>query len=460
MFFDTIAAISTPLGTGGVSIIRVSGNNSIAEINKIFKGKDLTKTKTHTITHGFILNKNKTILDEVLISVFKTPNSFTGENVVEINAHGGILITQMVLERVLSLDIRLAFPGEFSQRAYLNGKMDLIQAESIMDLIHATNENAIKIAHSGLQKYTSQLVTSLRDQILNLIAQIEVNIDYPEYDDIPQITQQKIALEVKSLINQLENILNHSHKNRYLKEGIKTLIVGRPNVGKSSLLNAFLNETKAIVSDISGTTRDFVEAYFNCQGITLHLIDTAGIRKTDDPIEKIGILRTEKILLQAELILLVLDQSNHLQEEDIQLLQLTKNHPRIIIGNKADLKSDKLISSLSNNSSQLTPQEIISVSSLDKTGFLELQQTILKKFQLNDIQPKDFNYFSNARHINQIQIALRSFQDLQQALLQSMPIDIYSIDLTTAYQALGQIIGDNQENSLIKELFSKFCLGK
>ncbi|MBS2126257.1 tRNA uridine-5-carboxymethylaminomethyl(34) synthesis GTPase MnmE ['Fragaria x ananassa' phyllody phytoplasma] len=458
MFFDTIAAISTPLATGGISVIRVSGDQAITEINKIFKGKNLIHTQSHTIHHGYILNEDQTVLDEVLISVFKKPHSFTGENIIEISTHGGILITQMVLERILTLDLRLAHPGEFSQRAYLNGKIDLVQAESIMDLIHATNQNALKIAQVGLQKQTSQLVLLLREKILNLIVQIEVNIDYPEYNDALIMTKEIIDPQVSSLITQLQNILKHSHRGRYLKEGIKTLIVGRPNVGKSSLLNAFLNEQKAIVSDISGTTRDFVDAYFNCQGITLHLIDTAGIHQTDDPIEKIGIARTKQLLAEAELILLVLDQSDHLQEEDQILLTLTKDYPRILIANKDDLADKKML--LDDLSSSLLEKDIIKVSSLQKTGLLQLQKAILKKFQLDVIQSKDFNYFSNIRHIDQLQIAYQALQDLKEALQQLMPIDIYAIDLTKAYQALGAIIGDHHENDLIKELFSKFCLGK
>ncbi|MBP5836086.1 tRNA uridine-5-carboxymethylaminomethyl(34) synthesis GTPase MnmE [Candidatus Phytoplasma meliae] len=457
MFFDTIAAISTPLATGGISVIRVSGDQAITEINKIFKGKNLIHTQSHTIHHGYILNEDQTVLDEVLVSVFKKPHSFTGENIIEISTHGGILITQMVLERILTLDLRLAHPGEFSQRAYLNGKIDLVQAESIMDLIHATNQNALKIAQVGLQKQTSQLVLSLREKILNLIAQIEVNIDYPEYNDALIMTKEIIDPQVSSLITQLQDILKHSHRGRYLKEGIKTLIVGRPNVGKSSLLNAFLNEQKAIVSDISGTTRDFVDAYFNCQGITLHLIDTAGIHQTDDPIEKIGIARTKQLLVEAELILLVLDQSDHLQEEDQTLLTLTKDYPRILIANKDDLVDKKM---LLDDSLSWLAKDIIKVSSLQKTGLLQLQKAILKKFQLDVIRSKDFNYFSNIRHIDQLQIAYQALQDLKEALQQSMPIDIYAIDLTKAYQALGVIIGDHHENDLIKELFSKFCLGK
>ncbi|WP_349401943.1 tRNA uridine-5-carboxymethylaminomethyl(34) synthesis GTPase MnmE [Candidatus Phytoplasma solani] len=458
MLFNTIAAISTPLATGGISVIRVSGTQAITEINKIFRGKNLLEALTHTIYHGFILNQDKTVLDEVLVSVFKAPQSFTGENVIEISTHGGILITQMVLERILTLDIRLAHPGEFSQRAYLNGKIDLVQADSIMDLIYATNQNAVKIANLGLHKQTSQLVIDLREKILHLIAQIEVNIDYPEYDDTLLITQNIIVPQVTSLMEQLEDILSHSQKSRYLKDGIKTLIIGRPNVGKSSLLNALLNEPKAIVSDIAGTTRDFVDAYFNCQGITLHLIDTAGIHQTKNPIEKIGISRTKKLLLQAELILLVLDQSNTLQDEDQQLLQLTNLKTRIIVGNKADLNSDQFKSQ--KMFSTVFLKDFISVSSLKKTGLLTLQKAILQKFQLELIQPKDFNYFSNVRHINQIQIAHQALKELQNAIAQSMPIDIYSIDLTKAYQALGEIIGDNQENNLIKELFARFCLGK
>ncbi|WP_334330830.1 tRNA uridine-5-carboxymethylaminomethyl(34) synthesis GTPase MnmE [Candidatus Phytoplasma prunorum] len=452
MIFDTIAAIITPFGTGGVSIIRISGTKTIEEIKKIFKGKDLNKMNSHTITHGFILNKDNIILDEVLLSLFKNPKSFTGEDVIEIHTHGGILITQMVLERILELNIRISYPGEFSQRAYLNRKIDLIQAESIMDLIYAKNENAIKIANLGLQKKTSQLVIELREKILNLISQIEVNIDYPEYEDTIVMSKENILPQTKLLIKEIRNILKHSYKTRYLKEGVETLIIGRPNVGKSSLLNFFLKEERSIVSDVPGTTRDFVDVYLNLQGITLHLIDTAGVRKSENKIEKIGILKTKKLLKKAELVLLVLDQSNYLQSEDKELLNLTKDYPRILIGNKSDLET-KI-------ETQKLKEEIIFISTIKKKGLKILQNNILKILKLDVIKEKDFNYLSNTRHIQQIKKALCSLEDASNSLQNNIPVDICVDDFKKSYQFLGLILGEYQTDNLIKNLFSKFCLGK
>ncbi len=448
MFFDTIAAIATPIGTAGISVIRVSGEEAITEVNKIFKGKNLNQAKSHTISYGHIINEDQTILDEVLISVFRAPKSFTGENVVEISTHGGILITQMVLERILSQDIRLARPGEFSERAYLNKRIDLVQAEAIMDIIHAKNENAIKVAHRGLQKETSKLVEELRAKLLTIVAQIEVNIDYPEYDDAIIMSREIIYPETLKLIEEMEDVLRHSKKTRYIRDGIKTAIIGRPNVGKSSLLNALLDEERAIVTDIAGTTRDTIDAYVNMGGFTLHLIDTAGIRETEDVVEKIGVLKSKKALDEAELVLLVLDQSSHLTEEDKALLEITKNHNRILIGNKSDLRK------------KLDLEEVLSISSLTKDGLKELENKILETLQLTHLEEKDFNYLSNARHIKKMLEALYSLKDVLEAIKQEMPVDIYAIDLTNAWNALGEILGDNEYGDLLTELFSKFCLGK
>lgn len=457
MFFhDNIAAIATPLGVGSISVIRVSGPGAIENISKIFKSSkkkiDLLNVPSHTIHHGFILDKNKDVLDEVLISIFKMPYSFTGENVVEVQGHGGILITQLLLERILSLDIRLARPGEFTKRSFLNGKIDLVQAESIMDLIFAQNENAVKLSHLGLQKKNSQLVQELSDKIIKIIGQIEVNIDYPEYIDIEQMTNDIILPQITKLIYQMQEILSSYTKNRFLQNGIKTLIIGRPNVGKSSLLNNLLKEERAIVSDIAGTTRDYVDGYVNIKGVSLFLIDTAGIRQTDDPLEKIGVQNAKKLLKEAELVILLLDQSNSLNEDDEILLEMTKTYSRIIIGSKSDLPSQMEL--------PLIKDQIISVSNYTQEGIEELKNTILKKFQLDNIQDKDFNYFSNARHIKQIEIALQALQNVVSDIDQKMPIDIHTINLKEAYNALDNILGKNMPDRLLNELFSNFCLGK
>ncbi|KXT29300.1 tRNA modification GTPase TrmE [Candidatus Phytoplasma oryzae] len=456
MLEDTIAAIATPLGTGSISIIRISGSQSIKKINKIFKNSkkiNLLKVPSHTIHHGFILDENKQILDEVLVSVFKKPTSFTGENIVEINCHGGILLTQLLLERILSLDIRIAQPGEFSKRAFLNGKIDLIQAESIMDLINAQNKNAIKLSNLGLHKETSKLIKSLNQEILTLIGKIEVNIDYPEYEDIQTMTNEIIFPSLTKLIKKIEKILDSSYKMRLLKKGIKTIIIGKPNVGKSSLFNTLLNKERAIVSNIAGTTRDFVHEYININGISLLLIDTAGIRKTQDPLEKIGVSKTYNILEEAELVLLLLDYSQHLSEEDEFLLKLTKKYPRILVINKTDL-FPKL------DSSQFQ-EKIVFISNIHKKGLNILKKTIIDFFNLNSIKSEDFNYFSNARHIQQIRVALDSLKNIKKDIKRNIPIDIHTINLKIAFNALNEIRGYQPNNDiLINELFKKFCLGK
>ncbi len=337
MNLENIAAIATAFGTAGISVIRISGDTAISEFNKIFKGKDLTKVKSHTVHYGHVLNEDRSILDEVMVTVMKAPRSFTAENTVEVSTHGGILITQKVLDRILDMDIRLAEPGEFSERAYLNGRIDLVEAESIMDLIHAKSEKALKIANLGVQKETSKLIRNLRSKLLTIIAQIEVNIDYPEYDDAIIMSKEIIKPKTEELILEINDLLKESEKNQLIRDGVKTAIVGKPNVGKSSLLNALLNEEKAIVTDIEGTTRDTIEAYINVSGVTLKLIDTAGIRETEDVVEKIGVNRSKKAISEAELVLLVLDQSKAISKEDKDLLDLTKDKKRLIIANKSDL---------------------------------------------------------------------------------------------------------------------------
>lgn len=448
MTFDTIAAISTAFGTAGISVIRISGKDAITEFNKIFKGKDLTKVKTHTLHYGHITEQDGSYLDEVMVAIMKGPKSFTAEDTVEVSTHGGILITQKVLGRILELDIRLAEPGEFSQRAYLNGRIDLIEAESIMDLIHAKSEQALKIANLGVQKETSQLIRNLRSKLLTIIAQIEVNIDYPEYDDAIIMSKEIIGPKTKDLILDIDHLLRESEKNQLIREGVKTAIIGRPNVGKSSLLNALLNEEKAIVTEIEGTTRDTIEAYINIKGITLKLIDTAGIRETIDVVEKIGVDRSMKAITEAELVLLVLDLSRTLSKEDKHLLELTKDKKRIIIGNKSDLPK------------ALEMEEVIQISTLTKYGLNDLEQVILKKLSLEDIESRDFNYLSNIRHITKVKEAKNALNQVLASIELDMPVDVYAIDLTTAWRLLGEILGEHYQDDLLTELFSKFCLGK
>lgn len=448
MNFDRIVAISTAYGTAGISVIRMSGVDIIPTFNNIFKGKDLNKIKSHTVVYGHILNADHTILDEVMVTVLKGPRSFTAEDMVEVSTHGGILITQKVLERILELDIRLAEPGEFSQRAYLNGRIDLVEAESIMDLIHAKSEQALKIANLGIQKETSKLIKDLKDKLLTIIAQIEVNIDYPEYDDALVMSKEIIGPKTRELIDEIDIIIKESSKNQFIREGVKTAIVGKPNVGKSSLLNALINEEKAIVTDIAGTTRDTIEALINIGGVTLNLMDTAGIRDTEDIVEKIGVDRSKKALDDAVLVLLVLDQSKALTKEDKELLELTKHKKRIIIANKSDLPK------------ALSLEEVISISALTKDGFKDLEKAILKLLSLEDIEERDFNYLSNARHIQKVKEARASLLQVLKSIELDMPVDVYAIDLTDAWHDLSEILGERYENALLNELFSKFCLGK
>lgn len=448
MNFDRIVAISTAYGTAGISVIRMSGVDIIPTFNNIFKGKDLNKIKSHTVVYGHILNADHTILDEVMVTVLKGPRSFTAEDMVEVSTHGGILITQKVLERILELDIRLAEPGEFSQRAYLNGRIDLVEAESIMDLIHAKSEQALKIANLGIQKETSKLIKDLKDKLLTIIAQIEVNIDYPEYDDALVMSKEIIGPKTRELIDEIDIIIKESSKNQFIREGVKTAIVGKPNVGKSSLLNALINEEKAIVTDIAGTTRDTIEALINIGGVTLNLMDTAGIRDTEDIVEKIGVDRSKKALDNAVLVLLVLDQSKALTKEDKELLELTKHKKRIIIANKSDLPK------------ALSLEEVISISALTKDGFKDLEKAILKLLSLEDIEERDFNYLSNARHIQKVKEARASLLQVLKSIELDMPVDVYAIDLTDAWHDLSEILGERYENALLNELFSKFCLGK
>jgi len=448
MNFETIAAISTAFGTAGISVIRISGEDSIEQFNHIFKGKNLNKVKSHTLHYGHILNEDGTYLDEVMVAVLRAPKSFTAENMIEVSTHGGILITQKVLERILSLNIRLAEPGEFSERAYLNGRIDLVEAESIMDLIHAKSEQALKIANLGVQKETSNLIRQLRSKLLTIIAQIEVNIDYPEYDDAIVMSKEIIYPKTLELITEIEHILKESYKNQMIREGVKTAIIGKPNVGKSSLLNALLKEDKAIVTDIEGTTRDTIEAQININGVMLNLIDTAGIRETIDVVEKLGVDRSIKALNEAELVLLVLDQSKALSKEDKALLELTKDKKRLIIANKSDLPK------------ALQMEEVVSISTITKIGLKELEQAILKLLSLEDIEERDFNYLSNIRHIQKVKEAKQSLNNVLDSIKLDMPVDVYAIDLTAAWRALGDILGENYQDDLLNELFSKFCLGK
>lgn len=450
MILDTIAAIATPFGTAGIAVIRVSGSDAIEKVNLIFKGRNLNKVKSHTVVYGHIIDQSSKVIDEVLVTILKGPKTFTAEDTVEISCHGGILVTQKVLERVLETGIKLAEPGEFSKRAFVNGRIDLTQAEAIMDLIHAKNENAMKLALSGLSGNIKKGIEATRETVLNLVAKIEVNIDYPEYDDAQVMGNEVIKPEVIKIKDQLHMLLEDADKGKIIREGVRTAIVGKPNVGKSSLLNALLNEERAIVTDIEGTTRDTIEAYINIGGITLILVDTAGIRETKDVVEKIGVDRSKKAIESAELVVLVLDQSRKLSKEDELLLEQTKNKKRIIVGNKNDL--ERVL--------DLEGIHLLRLSTLTKEGLKDLEKEIIHVLGMSDIKDKDFNILSNVRHIAKIKDTIEALQDVIDGIELDMPIDIVEIDLKKAWQYLGEITGDYHPEDLISELFSKFCLGK
>ena len=444
---DNICAISTPYGVGAISIIRCSGPDAIILVNNIFKGKDLTKVKSHTIHHGLIVD-NGEVIDDVVCNVYIGPKSFDGENMVEINCHGGVYVTNSVLQTLLKNGFRLAERGEFSKRAFLNHKLDLTQAESIMDVISSTNKLALKGSQSSLRKSTYNLIQKFRDKILDLLAKIEVNIDYPEYDDAVVVTNDYLLPVINEMLKDMKEILKNSEISTIAIHGIKTCIVGKPNVGKSSLLNMLLDEDKAIVSNIAGTTRDMVEGTFNLGNITLHLIDTAGIHESNDLVENIGIKKSEKALEEADLVFLVLDSSSELSKDDYELLKITENKKRIIIANKIDLKPKWNI------------DDAIYISTVDKSGLKELEQKILEITNINMFESLDGNYLNNARQINLMQKAYESLTNAKEACDNMVDVDLIEIDIKNAFDYLGEITGEASRDELITALFTKFCLGK
>ncbi|MBJ8325621.1 tRNA uridine-5-carboxymethylaminomethyl(34) synthesis GTPase MnmE [Streptococcus pacificus] len=452
--FDTIAAISTPLGEGAIGIVRLSGTDAISIAHRVFKGKDLSKVDSHTLNYGHIIDpENNEILDEVMVGVMKAPKTFTREDVIEINTHGGIAVTNEILQLVLREGARMAEPGEFTKRAFLNGRVDLTQAEAVMDLIRAKTDKAMSIAVNQLDGSLSTLINNTRQEILNTLAQVEVNIDYPEYDDVEEMTTALIKEKTESFERLLSNLLKTAKRGKILREGLSTAIIGRPNVGKSSLLNTLLKEDKAIVTDIEGTTRDVIEEYININGVPLKLIDTAGIRETDDVVEKIGVERSKKALEEADLVLLVLNSSEKLTKQDEELLAISQNSNRIILLNKTDLPQAIEIEKL--------PEDCIKISVLEHTNIDKIEERINAIFFDNaGIVEKDATYLSNSRHISLIEKAIESLKAVNEGLELQMPVDLLQIDLTKTWEILGEITGDAAPDELITQLFSNFCLGK
>ena len=445
---ETIVAISTALGVGAISIIRLSGSDAIKIANKIFKGANLEEVESHTIHYGHIIYKDE-IIDEVLVSIMKCPKTFTLEDVVEINCHGGISTTNKVLELLLLNGARLAEPGEFTKRAFLNGRIDLIEAQGIMNLIESKSEISRKLSLKQLNGDVSNSIKDLRKEILKLLANIAVNIDYPEYEDITQVTIEDIKTSLKEIDEYLNKILKQSEETTIVLEGLKTVIVGRPNVGKSSILNMLLNEEKAIVTDIAGTTRDVVEGTLNLNGVYLKLLDTAGIHETRDKVEEIGVNKSLGLIDEADLILLVLDNSQKLTAEDKKLLELTTNTKRIIIINKTDLSS-KIDEEFN---------DAIYMSTINKDGLTTLRKRIVEMFNLNEIS-SDMNSFVNASDIAKIKECLEISAKMKQSINDNIEVDMLEIDLREMNDLLGKIIGESYDEEILDEIFKNFCIGK
>ena len=451
---DTIAAISTSLGIGSISIIRVSGEDSVKIVNKIFKGKNLEKCESHTINYGYIVDKKEKI-DEVLVSIMLAPKSFTKENVVEINCHGGIASTNKILELLITNGCRLAEPGEFSKRAYLNGRIDLVEAEAIMSLIEAETESKRKLAMEQLSGNVSLMIKSLRNKLADIESNIRVNIDYPEYEDIEVMTISMLKTRLSSVKDEITKILNESENGVLIDKGIKTSIIGRPNVGKSSLLNILLNEEKAIVTSIQGTTRDTVEGNIIINGILFKLIDTAGIRKTDDIVENIGVNKSKKLINESNLVILMFDNNTEINEDEKEILKQIKEKNCIIVINKIDLPNKIEINFLKNYC-----KNIIKLSTYTKEGIDNLKNEMLKIFNLEKIETKNLNYLSSARSISILKECVKIIDDIYSGIENNSPIDMIEIDLNNLYQKLGEITGDTYEDELIDHMFSNFCLGK
>lgn len=445
---DTICAISTSLG-GAISIVRVSGTNAIKIVNKLFSTKNLETAKSHTIHYGYIVNGTQKI-DEVLVSVFKAPKTYTCEDIVEINCHGGISTTNKVLELLLTNGCRLAEGGEFTKRAFLNGRIDLIQAEAVSDLLSSTSDQARSLSLNQVKGDLSLKIKNIRNTILDLLANIAVNIDYPEYEDAEEVTIEILQSKIPNIINQLNNLLNTASSGQIIKNGINVSIVGRPNVGKSSLLNKLLQEDKAIVTDIAGTTRDIVEGSISLNGIRFNFTDTAGIRDTKDKVEKIGVNKSKQYLKSSDYIICVLNGTEQLTKDDQEILDALDNDKSIIFVNKNDqkLKID------------VDKKNIIYGNTIDANGIDELKNKLIENFNLDKINSNDITYLSNARQISLVKQAKNTLEKVNDSLNELIPIDMLEIDIKKSYDLLGEITGETYQDELLDKLFENFCLGK
>ncbi len=461
MEFDTIAAISTPMGEGAIAIVRLSGDEAVAIADKIFRspgGKSLTTKASHTIHYGHLVDaKTNEVVEEVMLSLMRGPKTFTREDVIEINCHGGLVSVNRVLKLALTNGARLAEPGEFTKRAFLNGRIDLSQAEAVMDLIRAKTDRAMNVALGQMDGKLSRLIGDLRQALLETLAQVEVNIDYPEYDDVEEMTVPVLVEKCTWVRNEINKLLQTSSQGKILREGLSTVILGRPNVGKSSLLNSLVQENKAIVTDIAGTTRDIIEEYVNVRGVPLRLVDTAGIRETEDIVERIGVERSREALRGADLILFVLNYAEELTAEDERLFETIQAMDYIVIVNKTDLPQKIDIARVKELAGN---HRVVTTSLLQEEGIAELEEAIAALFFEGQIEAGDLTYVSNARHIALLHQAQATVEDALAGAQAGVPVDMVQIDVTRTWEILGEIIGDTVQESLINQLFSQFCLGK
>ncbi|MEQ6086650.1 tRNA uridine-5-carboxymethylaminomethyl(34) synthesis GTPase MnmE [Staphylococcus saccharolyticus] len=459
MDFDTITSISTPMGEGAIGIVRLSGPQAIGIGDKLYKGKKkLSEVNTHTINYGHITDpETNEIVEEVMISVLRAPKTFTREDIIEINCHGGILTINRILELTMTYGARMAEPGEYTKRAFLNGRIDLSQAEAVMDFIRSKTDRASKIAMNQIEGRLSDLIKRQRQSILEILAQVEVNIDYPEYDDVEDATTKFLLEQSKNIKEEINRLFDTGAQGKIMREGLSTVIVGRPNVGKSSMLNNLIQDNKAIVTEMAGTTRDVLEEYVNVRGVPLRLVDTAGIRDTEDIVEKIGVERSRKALSEADLILFVLNNNEPLTEDDQTLFEVIKNEDVIVIINKTDLEQRLDVKEVKEMIGDIP---LIQTSMLKQEGIDELELQIRDLFFGGEVQNQDMTYVSNSRHISLLKQARHSIQDAIDAAESGIPMDMVQIDLTHTWEILGEIIGESASDELIDQLFSQFCLGK
>ncbi len=459
MDLDTITSISTPMGEGAIGIVRLSGPQAVEIADKLYKGKHLLNdVPSHTINYGHIIDpESKEVVEEVMVSVLRAPKTFTREDIIEINCHGGILTINRVLELTMTYGARMAEPGEFTKRAFLNGRIDLSQAEAVMDFIRSKTDRASKVAMNQIEGRLSDLIKKQRQSILEILAQVEVNIDYPEYDDVEDATTEFLLEQSKEIKQEINRLLDTGAQGKIMREGLSTVIVGKPNVGKSSMLNNLIQDNKAIVTEVAGTTRDVLEEYVNVRGVPLRLVDTAGIRETEDIVEKIGVERSRKALSQADLILFVLNNNEALTQEDYTLYEEVKNEDVIVIVNKMDLEQNIDINEVKD---MIGDTPLIQTSMLKQECIDELEIQIRDLFFGGEVQNQDMTYVSNSRHISLLKQARQTIQDAIDAAESGVPMDMVQIDLTRTWEILGEIIGETASDELIDQLFSQFCLGK